>query len=159
MINKYLQNFIKSNTGLLIRFDDIAENMNWPLMKMCEDLLLEHNIKPVMGVIPNNQDKTLLNYPRNENFWETIRHWQSLGWKIAMHGYSHVYDRQTNKKDFFQHGGMSEFFGHSLEEQTDKLKKGLKIFEDQKIEIKIFFAPNHTYDSNTFIALKSCGIT
>ena len=45
---------------ILIRFDDVAENMNWPLMNKCEVLFDKLNIKPVMGVIPNNEDKDLL---------------------------------------------------------------------------------------------------
>ena len=31
-------------------------------------------------------------------------------------------------------------------------------FSEEKIEIKSFFAPNHTYDKNTFNALKNSGI-
>ena len=38
------------------------------------------------------------------------------------------------------------------------LKEGLKIFKENKININMFFAPNHTYDLNTFNALKSVGI-
>ena len=30
---------LKKNKGILIRFDDIAENMNWQLMDRCESLL------------------------------------------------------------------------------------------------------------------------
>ena len=55
-------NEIKS--GLLIRFDDVAENMNWKFMEKCEHLLNKHQIKPVLGVIPNNQDPELLSYPK-----------------------------------------------------------------------------------------------
>ena len=36
---------IKNNTGLLIRFDDIAENMNWELMDRCEMLLKKWNYR------------------------------------------------------------------------------------------------------------------
>ena len=32
------------------------------------------------------------------------------------------------------------------------------LFNDEKIEIRTFFAPNHTYDENTFTALKESGI-
>ena len=49
---------------ILIRFDDIAENMNWHLMNKCEALFDELNIKPVMGVIPNNKDSELLSYQK-----------------------------------------------------------------------------------------------
>ena len=33
-----IRNYITENTGILIRIDDIAENMNWNLMKQTEDL-------------------------------------------------------------------------------------------------------------------------
>ena len=39
-----------------------------------------------------------------------------------------------------------------------RIKNGLKKFADEKIKIRTFFAPNHTYDENTFVALKSLGI-
>ena len=143
---------------ILIRFDDIAENMNWHLMAKCEKLFDELNIKPVMGVIPNNQDKDLLVYPKKENFWQIVKKWQLKGWEIAMHGYNHIYDNDTNKKDFFEYGGKSEFYGHSLDSQLKKIKKCLDIFKKNNIKIRTFFSPNHTYDFNTFKALKISGI-
>jgi hypothetical protein len=111
-----------------------------------------------MGVIPNNQDNELLKYPKRENFWEIVKKWELNDWSIAMHGYNHLYDKETNKKDFFNYGGKSEFFGHSYEDQLSKIKKGLEIFEKNNIQIDTFFAPNHTYDRNTFKALKNSGI-
>jgi len=153
-----IKNYISDNTGILIRLDDIAENMNWDLMEKSEILFDEYKIKPVLGVIPNNQDQDLLSYPKKNNFWDLVRNWKNKGWKIAMHGLTHVYDKDTNKKDYFGYGGRSEFCGHSLELQTKRIKNGLKKFREEKIEIKSFFAPNHTYDSNTFNALKNSGI-
>ena len=143
---------------ILIRFDDVAENMNWPLMNKCEVLFDKLNIKPVMGVIPNNEDKDLLIYPKKENFWDIVKNWQSKGWEIAMHGYNHIYDKETNRKDFFEYGGRSEFFGHTLDVQLKKVKKGLEIFKKNNISVRTFFSPNHTYDLNTFEALKLSGI-
>ena len=143
---------------VLIRFDDIAENMNWHLMAKCEKIFDELNIKPVMGVIPNNKDADLLVYPKKENFWQIIKKWQLKGWEIAMHGYNHIYDNDTNRKDYFKYGGKSEFFGHSLNNQSNKIKKGLEIFKKNDIKIRTFFSPNHTYDYNTFEALKLSGI-
>ena len=59
---------------ILIRFDDIAENMNWHLMRInVKNFLMKYNIKPVMGVIPNNKDKELLSYPKRENFWANCK--------------------------------------------------------------------------------------
>ena len=94
---------------ILIRFDDIAENMNWHLMSKCEKLFDELNVKPVMGVIPNNKDKELLIYPKKENFWSIVKGWQSKGWEIAMHGYNHIYDNDTKKKIFLSMGENLNF--------------------------------------------------
>ena len=147
-----------SSTGILIRFDDIAPNMNWEMMDKCQELLNHYNLKPVMGVIPNNKDEELLKYPKRENFWQIIQNWISNDWTIAMHGCNHLYDNETNKKDYFNYGGRSEFYGHSYETQLNKIRKGLEVFKKNDIKIETFFAPNHTYDQNTFKALKDSGI-
>ena len=153
-----IKNYITDNTGILIRLDDIAENMNWDLMKKTELLFEKYAIKPVLGVIPENKDNELLSYPKKDDFWEQIRIWKDKGWEIEMHGYTHVYDKTSKNDDYFNYGGGSEFFGHSVETQTFRIKNGLKKFNDEKIKVRTFFAPNHTYDKNTFIALKNCGI-
>ena len=143
------------NTGILIRLDDIAENMNWDLMEKSELLFEEYGIKPILGVIPNNKDNELLSYSKKNNFWEQVRDWRDKGWEIAMHGYTHVYDKICKNEDYFNYGGGSEFCGHTLETQISRIKNGLQKFKNEKIKIRSFFAPNHTYDKNTFIALKN----
>jgi predicted deacetylase len=145
MINS-IKNYFTKYTGLLIRFDDIAPNMNWSLMNKCENLFDKYNIKPLLGIIPQNQDKELQAYKKNENFWDQARTWQKKGWEISMHGFSHVYDRETNRKDYFGYGGRSEFFGRDFETQEMRIRKGLQVFRDEKINIRSFFAPNHTCD-------------
>jgi predicted deacetylase len=157
MLNN-IKKFISQNTGFLIRLDDIAKNMNWDMIDKCEILFDSHNIKPVLGVIPNNQDYDLKSYPSNEKFWDRIRAWKQKGWEISIHGYSHVYGEATKKKDFFGHGGISEFYGLSFEQQKEKIKKAIKKFQEEEIQVRSFFAPNHSYDHNTLKALKECGI-
>lgn len=146
------------NKKLLIRIDDIAPNMNWKMMRKIEKLFTIKKIRPVLGVIPNNLDKELLNYDYNKNFWLQVKKWQKKGWEISMHGHTHVYNPLTNEKDFFKYGGNSEFVGLSYLKQNIKISEGLKIFKKNKIKIRSFFAPNHTYDYNTFKALKKNNI-
>ena len=62
------------------------------------------------------------------------------------------------QEDYFGYGGRSEFCGHPLEIQMIKVKDGLKKFDSEKIKIRSFYAPNHTYDKNTLNALKNSGI-
>lgn len=154
-----MKNYINNNTGILIRIDDVCENMNWNLMSKLESLFDNYSIKPVLGVIPNNRDEDFLSFPRNDNFWDQVRKWQVKGWEIVQHGDTHIYDRLCSKKsDYFEYGGGSEFFGHPLDVQEKRIKNGLEKFKREKINIRSFFAPNQTYDENTFIALKNCGI-
>ena len=153
-----MKNLNPINQGLLIRLDDIAENMNWDLMNKCEQLFDQYNIKPLLGVIPKNKDPELLRFNKEEMFWEKIKKWSEKGWEICMHGYTHIYDTETSKKDIFNYGGRSEFFGHSLDEQKKRIKNGIDIFLSNDIKVRSFFAPNHTYDFNTFTALKENGI-
>ena len=54
--------------GTLIRIDDVAQNMNWDMMNKCEELFNRHNIKPVLGVIPNNTDPDLLKFSKKGKF-------------------------------------------------------------------------------------------
>ena len=154
-----MKSYINNNTGILIRIDDVCENMDWQLMEKLEALFDNYSIKPVLGVIPNNKDEEFLSFPRNNNFWDQVRKWQDKGWEIVQHGYTHIYDKLCREKnDYFNYGGGSEFFGHSLDVQESRIKKGLEKFKQEKINIRSFFAPNQTYDENTFIALKKCGI-
>ena len=157
MFNK-IKKYISENTGFLIRLDDIAENMNWDMMEQASALFDKYKIKPVLGIIPNNKDPELLAYPKIKiDFWEQVRIWKNKGWEIGMHGNNHVYDKFCSKNDYLGHGGRSEFVGHSFEEQLKKLNSGLDIFKKQNLPVKVFFAPNHTFDKQTIEACKKSG--
>jgi len=143
---------------LIIRIDDVAPNMNWSMMQKVKHIFKKYNIKPVIGVIPKNEDKELKNYPKCEfNFWEEIKELQNSGWEIAMHGYQHLYEFDC-KKDYLGLGGKTEFANLPYGMQLERISLGLKIFREQNIDIKSFFAPNHTFDRNTIKACKTLGI-
>ena len=55
-----VKNYLKENTGILIRIDDVCENMDWEKMRHLESLFNKYSIKPVIGVIPNNKDDFFL---------------------------------------------------------------------------------------------------
>ena len=145
-------------TGLLIRMDDISENMNWALMDKCEKLFDKFKIKPLLGIIPINKDPELLKLPKNDRFWERVESWKNKGWEISMHGCNHLYTQKSDKNDIFNYGGNSEFYGLDYSMQLNKIKTGLEEFKKRKIKVRSFFAPNHIYDSNTLKALKDSDI-
>ena len=153
-INKIFSKY----TGLLIRMDDICENMNWELMNRCELLFDKYEIKPLLGVIPANKDPELLAYPKCETFWNKVKNWKSKGWEITMHGCNHLYTQKSDKNDIFNYGGDSEFYGLDYSTQFDKIEMGLSEFKKREIKVRSFFAPNHIYDQNTLEALKKKNI-
>ena len=138
--------------------DDISDCMNWKIMDMCEILFDKYNIKPLLGIIPLNKDPELLKLSKNTQFWNRVESWERKGWEITMHGCNHLYTQKSFKKDIFNYGGQSEFYGLDYLTQLNKIKIGLEEFKKRKINIRSFFAPNHIYDENTLKALKDSGI-
>ena len=77
-------------TGFLFRLDDIAPNMRWDMMHKVKKLFNTYDIKPILGVIPKNEDKELKTYPMcTFNFWNEMKNLKNQEWEIAMHGYEH----------------------------------------------------------------------
>ena len=153
-----IKNMRTKYTGLLIRMDDITECMNWEDMDKCEKLFDKYQIKPLLGVIPMNRDPELLKFPKNGNFWQRVTDWSNKGWEITMHGCNHLYTQKSDKKDIFNYGGNSEFYGLDYFSQLEKIKSGLSQFKDKNINIRSFFAPNHIYDNNTLKALRDSNL-
>lgn len=137
----------------LIRLDDASEYMDIQKWTRMEDILDRYNIKPIVGIIPNNEDKELVNnYSKNLNFWESVEGWKKKGWEIALHGFNHVCS--TNDGGINPVNNRSEFAGVPIEIQRQKIREGIKIFKSKKLIPKVFFAPSHTFDMNTLEALK-----
>lgn len=136
----------------LLRLDDACERMDIEKWNRIESLLDKYDIKPLVGVIPHCEDNMMNIYSADGNFWNRVENWIKKSWTIAMHGYNHVYSTQcgginpVNKR--------SEFAGEEIDIQKGKIAKGVKIFNEHGIVPRIFFAPSHTFDKNTLIALK-----
>lgn len=138
----------------IMRLDDASDHMDIQKWSYMEELLDKYKIKPIVGVIPDNKDKSLVSkYGYNQYFWNLVHTWIAKEWTLAMHGYEHRYV----SKD----GGInpvhkrSEFAGVSYEEQAEKIRKGYQIFRSQGISPEIFFAPSHTFDKKTLQAISA----
>lgn len=137
----------------LIRLDDASEYMDVEAWDRMEMLLDKYNVKPIVGIIPNNQDETLVGrYNRDLEFWNKAKTWGRKDWTIALHGYTHVYS--TNSGGINPVNLRSEFAGIPLEEQRKKIAFGIRVFQEHDLNTKIFFAPSHTFDLNTLEALR-----
>jgi predicted deacetylase len=88
----------------------------------------------------------------DEQFWDKARLWQQKGYRLALHGCSHVY-ANTNS-GIIGMNKRSEFAGVALDQQKRMLTKGVRKFKEEGIVPEIFVAPAHSFDKNTLIALK-----
>ena len=138
----------------IIRLDDAAENWNKKNWTRMHDLLEKYGVNPIIAIIPHNQDPKLLQFPVDEEFWDTLHKWVNNGWTPALHGYNHIIEspcggiNPANKR--------SEFAGIPLEVQKEKISTGFSILKKQGFHPNIFVAPAHTFDENTLLALKEC---
>lgn len=147
---------------IAVRLDDITPDMDWERFFKFKALLDQYQVKPLIGVVPDNRDENLIKIKQDkiekeipEDFWAYVRQLHSQGWMVAMHGYQHIY--ATKKSGIFPLNNFSEFAGVSLEKQKEMLAEGRKLLAQKKIETDMFMAPAHSYDRNTLRALKETG--
>jgi hypothetical protein len=130
--------------------------MNWESWDKIEAILISLNIKPLLAVVPDNQDEKLKICRENNEFWSRVRKWQSFGWSIAIHGYQHKY--QTADPGLMKLNKYSEFSGLPYSTQSDYLQKGLSIFHSNDIYPDLWIAPAHSFDRVTIKVLDEMGI-
>jgi hypothetical protein len=146
-----------SQARYLLRFDDICATMKWSNWDLIEEILVEHDIKPILAVVPDNRDPYLNVQPPNRDFWARVRRWQSGGWTLGMHGFQHTY--VTHDPGLYSYQKASEFAGLPFEVQCNKLRRAAAILRDEGINSNLWIAPGHSFDHTTVIALKAVGMT
>lgn len=142
---------------IAIRMDDITPDMDWKKFGEFKALLDEYQVKPLIGVVPDNRDRNLNKDKKREDFWLRVGEWQKSGWVIAQHGYRHVYTQKSG--GCFPLNHFSEFAGLKPEEQKRMLSEGKRLLASHGIETDIFMAPAHSYDKHTLQALRELGMT
>lgn len=137
------------------RLDDITADMNWDNFNRIVELFDRYGVKPLLGVVPKNIDKSLAVGVKREDFWERMRRLQEQGYSLAQHGYEHQYE--TTNSGLLKLNPFSEFAGLSYEAQYEKIKSGKEILQNNGIYVTIFMAPGHTFDKTTLKALVENG--
>lgn len=138
----------------LIRLDDACPTMDANKWQRIEDVLDAYNVRPMVGVIPANEDPKQLIDVADSEFWAKVKNWEKKGWAIALHGYDHCYISNDGMSGLNPLWARSEFAGVSFKEQKIKIREGIKIFNSHNISPMYFFAPSHTFDDNTLHALR-----
>lgn len=136
----------------LIRLDDACPTMDKANWQKAFDIFDRYGVKPMIGIIPNNCDPMQQLDEPDPDFWNKVSGWIEKGWTIALHGYNHCYlSKCAGINPFWR---KSEFAGLPLEQQREKIRKGMSILHEHGINTNYFFAPSHTMDMNTLEALK-----
>ena len=127
---------LPSGPDYLVRFDDVCPTMCWSTWNQIERILIDQDVRPILAVVPDNQDPELDREPADPRFWERVRGWQARGWTIALHGYQHRY--VTQSPGLVGLNRYSEFAGLPYAEQHRKLSAGLAIFEREGIQPQLW---------------------
>lgn len=138
----------------LIRLDDACPTMDAKKWQKMEDILDRYGVRPMVGVIPDNEDPQTSPDHVDDMFWDKVHKWESKGWATALHGYNHVCITEGGMNGLNPMWARSEFAGLPLDQQRGKIRNGVAILKANGINPKYFFAPSHTYDKNTLEALR-----
>ncbi len=139
----------------LIRMDDACPGMKRVHWDRMEEALDQLGIRPIVGVIPDNQDPEIECDPPDPDFWARVRGWQERGWSIALHGLHHRLHRiSPETENLVPLNDRTEFAGLPLEQQAEMLARGVEILEEQGVHPTLWMAPAHSMDRNTLEALR-----
>jgi predicted deacetylase len=144
--------------------DDITPTMDWGRFWALLRLFQRNRVKPLLGIVPDNQDRKLNRQKPDPLFWETMRLLVERDLvEIAQHGYQHTLDRMSEtallKHSHGRRVERSEFAGYSFQEQLDRIQRGREILKKNGLATNNWFAPNHSFDLTTLNALKTAGFT
>ena len=139
----------------LFRLDDITDTIDQDSFDRCLSLLLDAGVKPLLGVIPDNQDARLQRHPRQKDFWKRLASLRDRGLiSVALHGLHHVYHENRRSLLYaYGIGPLSEFAGLPYTVQCRKIAEGLSILRGRNLNPTAWMAPNHSFDTATIHAL------
>ena len=140
----------------LLRFDDLCPTMESDRWQRCLPMIEEFGLKPILAMIPDNQDKELNLSPPNPHFWHQMRAMEAAGATIALHGYRHICNSKGTSLLKLHH--HSEFAGVEEDIQRKWIRVGLGILRGQGLTPRIFVAPRHGFDKATLRALRKEGL-
>jgi predicted deacetylase len=141
---------------IFFRIDDVCPGMDWKKLEKLEKIFDKYGVKPLIGIIPNNMDKSLKNNKKAKYdlfFWNKIKSLVDKGWMVAQHGYRHKYI--NNCSGLLSITKHSEFCGLDYRKQYQKIKNGKEILENNLgTKINWWMAPAHSFDKTTIKVLK-----
>jgi peptidoglycan/xylan/chitin deacetylase (PgdA/CDA1 family) len=136
----------------LLRFDDLCPTMSKQRFDAFMVLAERYGIRPVLAVVPDNQDAELKIDDPDPTFWSRMRDLQAAGATIALHGYRH--SCSSSGRSLLRLHSRSEFAGVPEETQRKWIQDGLATLRTNGLSPRLFVAPRHGFDSATLRALR-----
>ena len=147
----------------LFRLDDITPTMHWGRFWAVMALFRRFKVRPLLGIVPDNQDPSLMVERAAPDFWKVMQQLRDEKLvDISQHGYQHTLSARPGLPLIGRSYGIkehSEFAGDSYGSQLERIDAGQKILETHNLGTSYFMAPNHSFDVNTLRALKTCGFS
>lgn len=125
--------------------------MNWAVWNRIEALMISAGVSPLLAVVPDNQDSTLIVSPAVTDFWARVRTWVARGWTVAVHGYQHTYTSPS--PGLVGLARQSEFAGVARDEQARRLTAACAVFQREGLPTDVWIAPSHSFDEVTLDVL------
>lgn len=138
----------------LLRLDDACDTMDRRRWELLEAVLDWHQLRPIVAIVPQNEDPALMLEARDDSFWDRVRHWHSKGWTLGMHGHTHAM-HATQQPQLVPFYTRSEFVGLGLEAQRAKLRAAWRRFLAEGVTPEVWVAPAHSFDVATLSALRA----
>ena len=140
----------------LLRFDDLCPTMARAGWERFLPLIEQYRVKPIVAIVPDNQDRDLERCEPDPMFWDRMRRLEAAGATVALHGYRHLCN-STGRSLVAVHR-HSEFAGVAPAAQSEWIRAGLEILRGHGLNPRIWVAPRHGFDANTLGALRQHGI-
>ena len=131
----------------LLRFDDLCPTMSKQRFERFCQICERHQLRPILGVVPDNQDPELICDEPDPAFWDRMCALQSAGSVIAMHGYRHLC--HSHGRSIVGLRSHSEFAGVPQDVQRHWVRTGLLLLRERGLDPKLFVAPRHGFDFTT----------
>jgi predicted deacetylase len=140
----------------LLRFDDLCPTVSRSNWERFLPLLEEFRVRPILAVVPDNEDRDLERAAPDPEFWAHMRAMEAAGAAIALHGYRHLC--RSKGSSLVPLHSHSEFAGVDADLQRQWIASGLEILRGHGLNPRIWVAPRHGFDRNTLRALRNEGI-
>ncbi len=140
----------------LLRFDDLCPTISRSNWERFLPLIEEFRLRPILAVIPDNQDPDLMLSDPDPEFWNRMRAMEADGATIAVHGFQHLCD--SHGRSLLALHRKTEFAGVAEEVQREWIHTGLEVLRGYGLNPRLWVAPRHGFDRATLRALRREGL-